>query len=142
MLYTLRVLRTAPPAHSVAQSICYIYIIITTPCRYCRQCYTRMLYATLRASRFACYRIVQHTIHMHAYRIVSYNILSIAHACRWHGTESYYTSNIYICMTMSRSYTRIPTEKANPFFTSPNRAGGWAFSKSFPLRAYGFKIDI
>jgi hypothetical protein len=78
MLYAPRAC-TAPPVHSVTQSICYIYIIITTPCRYCRQCYTRMLYATLRASRFACCCIIQYTIHMHPYHIVSYNILSSAH---------------------------------------------------------------
>ena len=141
MLYAPRAC-TAPPVHSVTQSICYIYIIITTSCRYCRQCYTRMLYATLRASRFACYRIVQHTIHMPAYRIVSYNMLASAHACCCYGIGSYYTSNIYISTTMSRPCTRITTEKANPFFTSPNRAGGWAFSKSFPLRGYGFKIRV
>jgi len=130
------VLRTAPPVHSVTQSICYIYIIITTSCRYCK-CYT------LRAARFACCCcIVQHTIHMHPYRIVSYNILSSAHACRCYGFKSYHSTNKRMSCLVPQPCTHITTEKANPFFTSPNRAGGWAFSKSFPLGVYGFKICV
>jgi len=119
----------------------FIYIITTTSYRFCK-CYTRMLYATLRASRFACYRIVQHTIHMHTYRIVSYNILSSTHTCRCYVTESYHSNNKCMSYIIPQSYTHITTEKANPFFTSRNRAGGWAFSKSFPLRGYGFKIRV
>jgi hypothetical protein len=88
------------------------------------------------------YRIVQHTIHMHAYRIVSYNILSNAHTCRCYGFESYHSTNKCMSYIILQPCTHTTTEKANPFFTSPNRAGGWAFSKSFPLRVYGFKIDI
>jgi len=40
------------------------------------------------------------------------------------------------------THTCIQTEKVNPFSTFPNRAGGWAFSNSFPLRGYGFKSYI
>ena len=131
MLYASRAC-TAPPVHSVTQSCsCYIYIIITTPCRYCRQCYTRMLYATLRASRFAL-------------RLLSYHIIYITHVHVWHwyGIESYHSSNKYISQAIPQPCTRMSTEKVNPFFTITNRVGGWVISKSFPLGVYGFKIRI
>jgi hypothetical protein len=68
--YTLRVLRTAPPVHSVTQSICYIYIIITTSCRCCK-CYTRF---ALRASLAAAvsYNIPYTCTHTVSYRITYY----------------------------------------------------------------------
>jgi hypothetical protein len=138
--YTLRVLRTAPPVHSVTQSICYIYIIITTSCRCCK-CYTRF---ALRASLAAIvsYRIVQHTIHMHPYRVVSYNILSSVHIRRCYGIESYHSTNKCMSYIIPQPCTRTTTEKVNPFFTSQNQAGGWVISKSFPLGVYGFKIRV
>ena len=131
MLYAPRAC-TAPPVHSVTQSCsCYIYIIITTPCRYCRQCYTRMLYATLRASRFAL-------------RLLSHHIIYITHVHtgRCYGIESYHSSNKYISTAIPQPCARITTEKVNPFFTITNQAGGWVISKSFPLRGCGFKMRV
>lgn len=112
----------------------FIYIITTTSYRYCK-CYT-LRFALLR---FACHCIVQYTIHMHTYRIVSYNI---SYTCHRYGTESYHSNNKCMSYIIPQPCTHTTTEKANPFFTSRNRAGGWAFSKSFPLRGYGFKIRV
>jgi hypothetical protein len=144
MLYTLRVLRTAPPVHSASRVL--LTPILSLPRRVgsvgnaIHVCYTQRF--ALRASRSACYRIVQHTIHMHTYRIVSYNILSGAHACRHYGTESHAHTNIYTSILIPQPYTYTHTEKVNPFFIIRNQVGGWAKPKPFPLRGYGFKMGI
>jgi len=46
----------------------------------------------------------------------------------------YITTTRGTCHTLDIGYTPPPihTEKANPFFTITNRAGGWVISKSFP----------
>jgi len=47
----------------------FIYIITTTPYRYCRQCYTRMLYATLRVASRCSLRLLSYCIMSLSYNI-------------------------------------------------------------------------
>jgi hypothetical protein len=46
-----------------------------------------------------------------------------------------------VCSCLN-THAYIKTEKVNPFFTFPNRTGGWVFSKSFPLRHRSSKTYI
>lgn len=129
MLYTLRVLRTAPPVHSASRVL--LTPILSLP----RRVGTvgnaiRVLY-TLRA-RYARVSYVCNRITHIMYRI----------SCRYYGTESHAHTNIYVSILIPQPYTYTHTEKANPFFIIRNQAGGWAKPKPFPLRGYGFKMGI
>ena len=131
-------LRLSIPSHRV-----FVTFILSLPHRVgtvgnaIRVCYTQRF--ALRASlAIVSYNIPYTCTHIVSYRITYYP----AHTCCCHGTESYHSNNKCMSYIIPQPCTHTTTEKANPFFTSPNRAGGWAFSKSFPLRGYGFKICV
>jgi hypothetical protein len=115
VLYTLRVLRTAPPVHSALQSICYIYIIITTSC-WCCKCYTRFaLCASLAAA---------------SYHIISYHTRTYTYAAPTDSNRITAVANIYPAQYLN--HTCISQPKRQIFFLrSQIKLGAGSFQSHF-----------